>query len=178
MTVSIPPAQRLESLLELGVRAEGRVVVELDVRDDSDRRRQREDAAVRLVALDDEPAAPGPRVAAELGNLAADEERRVAAEPVEHEGDHRRGRRLAVCAGDDDRVREADELGKELRRGLAPSTRPANAVETKASASAGGSGGPSEISTGIPAARTPSRYGVSRRSQPLTSAPHALARIP
>ena len=60
----------------------------------------------------------------------------------------------------------------------APSTRPAKAVETKASASAGASGGPSEISTGIPAARTPSRYGVSRRSQPLTSAPHALARIP
>ena len=60
----------------------------------------------------------------------------------------------------------------------APSTRPAKAVETKASASAGASGGPSEISTGIPAARTPSRYGVSRRSHPLTSAPHALRQDP
>ena len=40
---------------------------------------------------------------------------------------------------------------------LAPATRPAHADETNASASAGGSGGPSEISTGIPAARTPAR---------------------
>ena len=108
---------RLEGLRELGVRAEGRVVVELDVRHDSDRRGKREDASVRLVSLDDEPAAPGPGVAAELRNLAADEERRVAAEPVEHEGDHRGGRRLAMCAGDDDGVREADELGEELGAG-------------------------------------------------------------
>ena len=57
---------RLEGLRELGVRAEGRVVVELDVRHDSDSRGKREDASVRLVSLDDEPAAPGPGVAAEL----------------------------------------------------------------------------------------------------------------
>ena len=111
---------RLEGLRELGVRAEGRVVVELDVRHDSDSRGKCEDASVRLVSLDDEPAAPGPGVAAELRNLAADEERRVAAEPVEHEGDHRGGRRLAMRARDDDGVGEADELGEEVgaRRAL------------------------------------------------------------
>ena len=122
ITVSIPARPGLEGLRELGVRAEGRVVVELDVRHDSDRRGKCEDASVRLVSLDDEPAAPGPGVAAELRDLTADEERRVAAEPVEHEGDHRGGRRLAMCASDDDGVGEADELGEELgaRRALHP----------------------------------------------------------
>ena len=114
-----PARPGLEGVRELGVRAEGRVVVELDVRHDRDRRGKCEDASVRLVSLDDEPAAPGPGVAAELRDLTADEERRVAAEPVEDEGDHRGGRRLAMRAGDDDGVGEADELGEELGAGRA-----------------------------------------------------------
>ena len=70
---------------------------------------------VRLVALGDEPALPRARVPAELRDLAADQEGRVEPEPVEHERDHRRGRRLAVCARDDDRGPQFDELGQQLR---------------------------------------------------------------
>ena len=70
---------------------------------------------VRLVALDDEPPLPRAGVAAELRDLAADEPRRVEAELGEDERDHRRRRRLAVGAGDDDRAAQRDELGEELR---------------------------------------------------------------
>ena len=53
-----PVAQELrERQLELGVRGVRRVVVELDVRDDRDLRRELEERAVGLVGLDDEPLA-------------------------------------------------------------------------------------------------------------------------
>src|SRR5690242_5807403 len=54
-----------------------------------------------------------------------------------------------------------------------PATRPANAVETYTSHPAGGDGGSGEIVTSIPSRCA--RYGVSTRSQPATSAPHACA---
>ena len=104
----------LEELLDLGARRELGVMVEVDVRDDGDLRPQVLDRPIRLVALDDQPARPRARVAAELRDLAADQERRVAAEPIEDEGDHPGRRRLAVGAGDDDRVLERHELREKL----------------------------------------------------------------
>ena len=53
-------------------------MVELDVRDDRDLGRKPEHRAVRLVALDDEPALPRARVAAELRHRRADQPGRVA----------------------------------------------------------------------------------------------------
>ena len=88
------------------------MVVEVDVGDHRHPRAQRGDRAVRLVSLDDEPALPRAGVRAELRHLAADDPARVAAGLAEREGDHRRGRRLAVRAGDDDRRRRSDD---ELR---------------------------------------------------------------
>jgi hypothetical protein len=80
------------------------VVVEVDVEKHGDLRAQSADRAIRLVPLDDEPTGAGPCVTAELRHVSADEECGVEAEPVEAEGDHRRGRRLPVRAGDDDRA--------------------------------------------------------------------------
>ena len=105
----------LEQLLDLGERRELRVVVEIDVRDDRDLRPQPLDRAVGLVALDDQPARACTRIAPELRDLTADQERRVSSRAVERERDHRGGRRLAVRAGNDDRVLQRNELGKELR---------------------------------------------------------------
>ena len=68
----------LELLLELAARAELTVVVEVDVRDDGDLGREAEHRAVGLVTLDDEPALPRARVAAELRNGRTDQPRRVA----------------------------------------------------------------------------------------------------
>ena len=105
----------LEQLPHLGLRGEGRVVVELDVRQHCDPRPQQLERPVRLVALGDEPALPRARIPGELRDLAADQEGGIEPEPVEHERDHRRGRRLAVCARDDDRGPQFDELGQQLR---------------------------------------------------------------
>ena len=104
----------LEERLDLCARGELGVVVEVDVEEDGDLRLQRADRAVGLVALHDEPSLPRARVPVELRDLAADEERRIEAEPVEAEGDHRARRRLAVRPGDDDRAAKGDELGEEL----------------------------------------------------------------
>ncbi len=90
------------------------MVVELDVRQDRDLGAEELDRAVRLVALDHEPARARPGVPAELGHDAPDDPGRVGAELAEHEGDHRRGRRLAVGAPDDDRPPKRHELGEEL----------------------------------------------------------------
>jgi hypothetical protein len=97
---------------DFGARAEGRVVVEVDVQQHSDLRPERGHRAVRFVPLHHEHAAPRPRVAAELRNLAADEKRRIEAEPVETERDHSARRRLAVGSGDHDRPAIRDELGE------------------------------------------------------------------
>jgi hypothetical protein len=90
------------------------VVVELDVRDDSDLGAQHLHGPVGLVALDDEPPLPRTRVAAELWQVAADEPGGVLAELGEDEGDHPGGGRLAVRPGHDDRAAQRDELGQEL----------------------------------------------------------------
>ena len=94
------------------------MVVEVDVRDHPDLGRQREHRPVGLVSLDDEPAAARARVPAELRHLAADAEGGIVAERVEAVRDHRRGGRLPMCARDDDRAPETDELGEQL--GAAP----------------------------------------------------------
>ncbi len=107
-----------EQLLDLGLGREGRVVVELDVGDDGDLRPELLDRAVGLVALDDEPALPGPRVAAELRQLRAQEHRRVATGLGERERDHPGRRRLPVRAGDHDRRAQRDELREQLRAPL------------------------------------------------------------
>src|SRR5439155_16976313 len=77
------------------------------------------DRPIRPVSLDDEPAAARPRVAAELRDLTANQERRIVAEPVKAERDHRGGRRLPMRAGDHDRALERDELGQESDAGPA-----------------------------------------------------------
>ena len=81
------------------------------------------DRAVRLVALDHEPARARPGVPAELGHDAPDDPGRVGAELAEHEGDHRRGRRLAVGAPDDDRPPKR----RRARRGARPAGGPRRA---------------------------------------------------
>src|SRR3954463_10893839 len=55
-----------------------------------------------------------------------------------------------------------------------PATRPAYAVDTYDSHPSGGDGGSGEIVTAISVSRC-ARYGVSLRSHPATSAPHACA---
>ena len=120
--LELPPSDDLRHLCQpvvehgrdLGLGAEGRVVVELDVRDDADLGTQPLDRSVGLVALDDEPALPRTGVAAELADLAADEPRGIEAELGEDEGDHPGRRRLAMGSGDDDRAAQRDELGEEL----------------------------------------------------------------
>src|SRR5205814_2071653 len=87
------PGPGLKGLVHLGRRRKGRVMVEVDIRDDGDLGGERKDGAVGLVAFDDEPTRAGAGVASELRHLAADEKGRVEPEPVEDECDHgRRGR--------------------------------------------------------------------------------------
>src|ERR1051325_10169342 len=78
----------IEELANLVLRGVLGVVVELDIREDGDLRPQQLERPIRLVALRAEPAVPRAPGAAELGDLAADEERRILAEPVEAERDH------------------------------------------------------------------------------------------
>ncbi len=68
----------VELPLELGEGCVLGVVVELQVRDHRDLRRQLEHRAVRLVRLDDEVPAPEAGVRPELGDRGADQPRRVA----------------------------------------------------------------------------------------------------
>src|SRR5262245_25529169 len=109
-----PPEPVREQRLDLDARGELGVVVEVDVRDYRDLRAERGDRPVRLVSLDDQPARAGACVAAELRDLAADQERRVVGEAIEAEGDHRGGRRFAVRTRDHDRALQRDELGEKL----------------------------------------------------------------
>src|SRR5205807_3259774 len=53
--LSRPRQPTLEQLLDLGARAERRVVVEVDVRDDGDPRLEQLERAVRLVTFGDQP---------------------------------------------------------------------------------------------------------------------------
>ena len=159
---------------ELGFGRVRGVVIELDVRHDGDLRLEEADRAVRLVALDDEPALPDARVAAELRDYPADDPGRIPAELAQDVRDHRGRRGLAVRASDDDRAASRDELGEE--RCARPSLRR-------------GPHGRSRRSPRIPPAararrrRPPrSRRGPRGRSsratsQPRTSAPHARAKF-
>ena len=76
--------------------------------------RRERDRAVGLVAFDDEPALPHAGVPAELRDDPADDPRRIVTELAQDVRDHRRRRRLAVRAADDDRRAERDELREEL----------------------------------------------------------------
>ena len=64
-----PPVDRLG---ELGARAVGAEMIELDVRDDGEPRPQRERGPVGLVAFDDEPAGPGTGVPAMRSRCAVE----------------------------------------------------------------------------------------------------------
>src|SRR5579859_8075062 len=163
----------LEERLELCARGELRVVVEVQIEEDGDLGLQGGDGAVGLVALDDQPALPRPRVAAELRDLAADEKRRI------RPSWSRQNAIIALvvvlpCAPAITIARRREtSSARSSARGF-PATCPANAVETYASQPDGGVGGSGEISTATPSRCR--RYGVSTRSQPATSAPHARAR--
>ena len=109
----------VEERAQLGLRRVRRVMVELDVREHGDLRTQRADRAVGLVTLDHEPTAADAGVPAELRHDPADDPGRVTAGLLEHEGDHRRGRRLAVRTADHDRRLCRDELRQEVGPGHA-----------------------------------------------------------
>jgi len=90
-------------------------VIGLDIRDDRDPRRQREEGPIALVGLDDEhiPAADmciGPR----LVQFAADDEGRIGAAALQGDGEHRGCGRLAVRTGDGDTGVPAHDLGERL----------------------------------------------------------------
>ena len=94
----------LEERCHLGAGAERRMVIEVDVQQHGDVRARLGDRPVRLVTLDDEPARARAGVATQLRNLAADQERGIAAEALEAERDHPARRGLAVRAGNHDRL--------------------------------------------------------------------------
>ena len=102
------------------------------------------------------------RVAAELRDDAADDPGRVAAELAQDERDHRRRRRLAVRAADDDRPAQRDELGEELRPRDVPRPGRVCAVETTTSKPAGGAGLATDVD--VDARRAP--RGRSCRARP------------
>ena len=119
----------LEELAQLRLGRERRVMVELDVRDDCDLGLEQADRAIRLVAFDDEPAGASARIAAELGNDAADDPRGVLSQLAQDIRDHRGGRRLSVSACDDDRAPTRHQVGEELgaARASGASSRPVRA---------------------------------------------------
>ena len=107
-----------EGLLDV---LQGAVVVEvvsLDVGNHHDVGVEIEEGAVGLVGLADEIASPAvAAVGAVLLDDAADEEGGVHAQVVEHAGDHRGRRGLAVRAGNGDRDRIKGEVREHLRSG-------------------------------------------------------------
>ena len=153
---------------------ERRVVVEVDVRA-RPRSRGRSDEIVRS---DSSPSttsqpSPAPRVPAELRHLAADQERRVEPEPVEART--RSSPSSSSCRAR--RRRRSSAGARRARRGSSARLVPGTRRE----------GGRDDCLPPVrhdrlgrdrhvdPAARTFARYGVSTRSQPPTSAPHACA---
>ena len=117
----VPPGDdAAEELVERGdVGGGAAVVVEvvgLDVRDDRDLGRERQERRVALVGLGDEDVA-GALVGAGAGGgeVAADRERRVEAAVLQRDGEHRRGGGLARGAGDGGQPAPAGQRGE--RRG-------------------------------------------------------------
>ena len=87
----------------------------IDVGDDGDRPVEAEEAAVALVGLDHPPVAfAEPGVGAVAVDDPAVDHGRVEPAAVEQRGDHGGGRRLAVRAGDRDRLLHAHQLGEHL----------------------------------------------------------------
>ncbi len=92
-------------------------------------RRRRAAAGARQLPSDSSASAtsrsppPGPGVAAQLGDVAADEPGRLEADPLGGVGDHGRGRRLAVGPADADRAPLRDQLGQELAAAASPAGR-------------------------------------------------------
>ena len=127
---------------------------------------------------------PAPRCLAELRYLAADQERRIAAELPQAERDHCRRRRLAVRTADDDRRPRARRV----------SARSSPRCSTVAAASTSGLPGPtadvtitsapagtfsalcSPITTVMPAASSGGTKRDRLRSEPPTSAPQPWRR--
>ena len=90
-------------------------MVELGVGEDRDLGIELEQRAVALVGLDHDPL-PAPPARAETGprQLGADHEGRVKAGAAQGVGGHRRGRRLAVRAGDGQAALERRDLGEQI----------------------------------------------------------------
>jgi hypothetical protein len=95
--------------------AVGLHVLAIDVRDQRQRRRQLEERPVAFIRLDDHRLAPSePRVAAERAQPAANHRGWIEAGAFQDQRDHRRGRGLAMGAGDGDPVAQAHQLGEHL----------------------------------------------------------------
>jgi hypothetical protein len=91
------------------------VVVELDVRHDRDLGMQRQERAVGLVGLRDQPLPCSPsRVGAQVADLAADDPRGIHARRAQRNRDHRRGRGLAVGARDADDAPGRCDLAEQV----------------------------------------------------------------
>jgi hypothetical protein len=90
-------------------------VIRVDVGDDRHRRVQAQEAAVAFVGFRDEPlAAAEARIGAGGEQLAADDEGRIEPALAEHAGEQRRGRGLAMRAGDRDAAAETHQFGQHL----------------------------------------------------------------
>ena len=163
---------RIEAGAELRDRGPARMVVELDVRQHREPGTELEHGAIRLVALDDQPAGARACVAAELRHDAADDPGRVVAGLLQAERDHGRGRRLPVRTGDDDRGSRGDEL-REERRSRRPARRGRDGRSRRSLPSPGAAAARRRGRSRIPP--SVSEKIVSRASQPRTSAPHARA---
>ena len=95
--------EAVEGLLDGAQRSVVVEVIGFDVRDDRQVGGQLDEGAVALVGLDDEQLAVVPdRTAADLVELAPDDERRLESGLHEREREHRRGRGLAVRTGHGD----------------------------------------------------------------------------
>ncbi len=106
-------------------------VLGIDIGDDGDVGRQLQEGAVGLVGLHHHPvAAAEPRIGAVGFDDAAVDDGRIEIAGVEQRRDQRRGRGLAVGAGDGDAALEPHQLGEHLgaphhRQALARAPRPA-----------------------------------------------------
>ncbi len=90
-------------------------VIRLDVRDDGDRRRQREERAVVFVRLDDvQSLGSGEQVPSPRRNPPADERRGFTARRGERDRRHDRRRRLAVRSGNADQFKTGGDLTQRL----------------------------------------------------------------
>lgn len=105
----------LEGLVDLVHRRVVRVVVQLDVEDDRDLGGVLLEAPVALVGLGDEDVAAAVRgIGAGALQVAADGVRGIEGELGEGDGEHRRGGRLAVGAGDRDGAQTVHQRGERV----------------------------------------------------------------